>query len=202
VLALLALPFLPTAPELGLVFVGLGVLLGSAAVAVGALSLRPQWLGHIARAGPIAIAPMLPTPLRRVSLKLAEVLNRVADQLAAGLTPPPGRWLRALAWSLLSHVIFAGAVLCCAASVGVSLDALVALTAHTASVIGSVALIVVPGGMGAWDLSFGGVLMASGGLSLERAALVLLSVRMVQVLGMSASAVAFLGWSRRLLGAA
>ena len=50
------------------------------------------------------------------------------------------------------------------------------------------------------QLSFGGVLMASGDLSLERAALVLLSVRMVQVLGMSASALAFLSWSRRLLG--
>lgn len=198
-LALLALPLVPTPPDLRLLFWALAALLGVAGLGVGALSLKPHWLAVFARAVPAAAAPYLPGPASRIAHRLAELLERTAIQLAAGLTPSPGRWLQALGWSALSHVIFTGAVLACAASVGESLDTLVALLAHTASVVSSVALIILPGGLGAWDLSFGSVLMASGGLDLERTALVLLSVRMVQVLGMSASAVAFVAWSRRLL---
>lgn len=199
VLALLALPFLPAAPDLRLPLLLLCALLGVAGLSLGALSLRPGWLGWLARSGPAAIAPHLPGLLGRLTARLAELMEKAADQLAAGLTPSLGQWLTALAWSVLSHLIFAGAVLCCATSVGVDLAPLVALAAHAASVVGSLALIIVPGGMGAWDLSFGGVLVASGGLALERAALVLLAVRVVQVLGMFASAAAFLAWSRRLL---
>ena len=65
------------------------LLLGGAALGVGALSLRPHWLGRIARAGPVALAPLLPGPLGRLSGKVGEVLERVGDQLAAGLRPLP-----------------------------------------------------------------------------------------------------------------
>lgn len=198
-LLLALLPLVQVPPEVLPMLWTVGGLLGLAGLAAGAIALRPDLLAAVARAGPAALSRRLPGRAGQLLGRLAQGIDRLAHDLAGGLRLGPGPWLRALGWSALSHGSFALAVLCCAAAVGESVSPLAALVAHTASVVASAALVILPGGLGAWDASFGGVLSMAAGLPLTHAALVLVAVRVVQTIGLAGSALAFLAWSRLLL---
>jgi uncharacterized membrane protein YbhN (UPF0104 family) len=198
-LVLLVLPVVEVPPELVPMLWALAGLLGVAGAAAGAVALRPQWLARVGRALPAALAERLGGRPGALLGRIAAGIDTVADQLAEGVRVGPGALLRALGWSVASHLSFAVAVLCATAATGASVAPLPALLAHAASVVASIALVILPGGLGAWDATFAGVLVMAGGLSLEAAGLVVVAVRITQSLGLFASGAAFLGWSGLLL---
>lgn len=196
---LVLLPFVEVPPEIAQGLWLLGGLLGVAGAAAGAVSFRPGLLVTAARLGPRALAAIAPQRLEAPLARVATMLEGMARDLAAGAVLRPVAWLRAAAWSVAAHLVFAIAVAGCGKAVGVEVVPMAAVVGQCASVVASVALIMVPGGLGAWDVAFGGVLVLAGGLSTEDAALVLLAVRLCQVVGMLPSSLFFLGWSRHLL---
>jgi uncharacterized membrane protein YbhN (UPF0104 family) len=198
-LVLLVLPVVEVPPELVPMLWALAGLLGLAGAAAGAVALRPQWLARAGRALPAALAARIGGRAGALLERLAVGIDTVAAQLAEGVRVGPGGLLRALGWSLASHLCFAVAVLCAAAATGATVAPLPALLAHAASVVASIALVILPGGLGAWDATFAGVLVMAGGLELEAAGLVVVAVRITQSLGLFASGAAFVGWSGLLL---
>ncbi len=198
-LVLLLLPLVDVPDQLVPMLWGLGGLLGVAGLGVGLIALRPRLLSRIFAAAPRTLARHLPGRLGVLMGKLADGVDKIAHDLAVGARVGMGPWLQALGWSLLSHACFGAGVILSGLAVGLHLPVLPALVAHAASVVASVALIVMPGGLGAWDATFGGVLVMAAHLTWEQAALVIVAVRITQTLGLLASGAAFLGWSGALL---
>ncbi len=198
-LVLLLLPWVAVPDHLWTLLWALAGLLGIAGVGAGTVALFPRALGRVGRALPAALAARTRGRLSALLSRAAAGIDTLALQLSEGVRVGPGRWLRALGWSVLSHGCFAVAVICAGAATGTAIAPLPALLAHTASVVASIALVVLPGGLGAWDATFGGVLVMAGGLDWPAAGLVMVAVRVTQVLGLFASGAAFLGWSGALL---
>lgn len=174
---------------------------GLAGLVLSGLALRPTLLARLAGWGPGWLAARLPGALGRLCLRVQRVVTDLADALVASARVGLSRWAAALAWSLAAHTLYGLAVVCCGYGVAVSVPLLPALMAHGSSVVVSLMMVLIPGGLGAWDASFSSVLVLAGGLEVADAALVVVAVRLIQVLGMGVSAVAFMGWARDAMDA-
>jgi uncharacterized membrane protein YbhN (UPF0104 family) len=112
-----------------------------------------------------------------------------------------GAYLWAAAWSVGSLLLSFTAILCAAQAFGLSPEWLGTFVTLCLTLIAAIALILLPGGLGSFDLTLVGMLVASAGLTAEEAGLVLLGVRVAQVASIGLAAVVFLYWARQLLEA-
>lgn len=197
VLTLAAIPLQPNAGDRRLAMAAAGAV-GLVGLAVGLLSAWPElflWVGGFPR----WLLRGAPPPVARAGDRLSLAVERLGEALVTGARLGPVPWLRALGWSLGAHALLAVAVVVCGRAVGVDVPLPVAVLAHAASVVASVALVVLPGGLGAFDAVFLGVLTLAGGLATWQAGLVLAAVRGVQLAGMAVAGVAFMAWAHTLL---
>ena len=124
----------------------------------------------------------------------ARCLREVA---LGGVRPYAG----ALGWSFIIQLCLLATTLMAAAAVGVSPAWDGAFLAQNMSAIASVAMIAMPGGLGAFDLTFAGALSTAGGTSLADAGLVLIVIRLIQLCGLGVSGGLFIAWAQVLMGA-
>ncbi len=199
-LCLLMLPGLDLPPGLvGLCRAAAGIiaLLG---LGLGLLSFRPAWLralsvgslGRLILRLPGRIGPL--EGLHRAILGFADALGALPRQGAIA-------YVRASAWSLLGMACTFGALLCTAAAFGLHPGLWGSFFTLCLTQIAGVALVVLPGGLGAFDLSLTGALVATAGLDGSQAALVLLGVRAAQILALLAGGGFFAFWAAELLTA-
>lgn len=175
--------------------------LGAGGAVLGALSFRPDLLRRLSVRTNGRLAGALPGPLGRAFGKVHLQVLQLSDSLAA--VPRQGLWayLWAAAWSLGSLVASFTAILCAAQAFGLSPAWLGTFVTLCLTLIAAIALILLPGGLGSFDLTLVGMLVASAGLTAEEAGLVLLGVRVAQVASIALAAVVFLYWARQLLDA-
>ncbi len=188
-LGLALLPFAPAEGSLGLVVRGAVACLAVGAVALGIGALRPGWLtwgsrvtvGWLAARAPRALAG----PLGRIDAGVAGLAQGLAEVARGGL--------RAMAvtvgWSLLIQAALATSLLAAAAAVGEALPLAGLAMAHVAGELASVAVAVAPAGMGGFDGALAASLLSFGGLDGLGAALVVLSIRSVQLVALGGGTV-------------
>ena len=189
-LGLAMLPFAPSGGPLGLVLRGAVACLALGAVALGIGALRPGWLTWWSR-GTVgwmaARAPgVLAGPLHRIDAGVAGLARGLAEMARGG----PRAMAITVGWSLLIQAALATSLLAAAAAVGESLPLAGLPMAHVAGELASVAVAVAPAGMGGFDVALTASLLAFCGLGGLSSALVVLSIRSVQLVALGGGTVA------------
>ena len=188
-LGLLVLPLAPTDGLLASGLVGALVLLGVSGTILGALVLRPDLLGRLADATVGALAEVLPGPLGRLCGRVGGALHALAaglsDVSAAGIPLV----LRTVGWSVLIQLSLALSLLCAAAAVGIPLSPRSLATVHVTAELSAVAVAFAPAGLGGFDGVLGAALVSFADAGAMEAALVVLSLRLVQILALGAGAI-------------
>lgn len=199
--ALLFVPFVPLPPSHRPVFLAAIAALGLGGGALAALSLRPAALARVGDATVGALAPRLPGLAGRLAARLHAQVRAFAQALGAVPGQGPRAYAAATAWSVASLLSSFSALLCAGAAFGVHPELLGAFVTLCLTVIAAVALILLPGGLGTFDLVLVGMLTASAGVGPAEAGLVLLGVRGAQLLAIGVSSLVFVGWAGQLLRA-
>jgi hypothetical protein len=199
VLTLASLPFLQISPELQkYVYLGAGVL-GAGGLLLGLLSFSPKQLARISAISIGRVGDPDGGFLRRTMSKIDHQVRGFATALA--LIPRQGlsAYLNAAAWSIGSLTVSFLAILCAAQSFGLSPDPLGTFMTLCLTLIAAVALIVVPGGLGSFDIVLVTSLNASAGASWEEACLILWGVRLAQILSIVLALFFFRAWAKEFL---
>ena len=113
----------------------------------------------------------------------------------------PKAYLNAAAWSLGSLTISFVAILCAAQAFGLSPEPLGTFVTLCLTLIAAVALIVIPGGLGSFDIVLVTSLNASAGATWGEACLILWGVRLAQILSIALALLFFRVWAREFLQA-
>lgn len=201
VITLVALPVLDIPPEVRpIAWTGAGGLALGGAV-LGGLSFRPDVLRALSARVNARLAGVLPGPFGRLFGKVHQQVVLLADSLVAVPRQGVRAYLWAAVWSLGSLLTSFTAILCAAQAFGLSPEWLGTFVTLCLTLIAAIALVILPGGLGSFDLTLVGMLVASAGLTTEEAGLVLLGVRVAQVASIGLAAVIFLYWARQLLDA-
>ncbi|MEC7948147.1 MAG: lysylphosphatidylglycerol synthase domain-containing protein [Myxococcota bacterium] len=175
--------------------------LGIGGAVLGGLSFRPDVLRGLSLRTNAPLARSLPGAVGRLFGKIHQQVMQLSESLVAVPRQGLGAYLSAAAWSLGSLLTSFTAILCAAQAFGLSPDWLGTFVTLCLTLIAAIALILLPGGLGSFDLTLVGMLVASAGLTAEEAGLVLLGVRVAQVASIALAAVVFLYWARQLLSA-
>jgi len=200
-ITLAALPVLDIPAEVRpIAWAGAGGL-GLGGLVLGGLSFKPEVLRGLSDRINAPLAERLPGPLGRGFGKVHLQVEQLADSLVAVPRQGVGAYLSAAAWSVGSLLTSFTAILCAAQAFGLSPEWLGTFVTLCLTLIAAIALILLPGGLGSFDLTLVGMLVAAAGLTPEEAGLVLLGVRVAQVASVGLAAVVFLYWARQLLDA-
>ena len=173
--------------------------LGLGGAVLGGLSFKPEVLRGLSGRINAPLAERLPGLLGRAFGKVHQQVEQLADSLVAVPRQGLGAYLSAAAWSLGSLLTSFTAILCAAQAFGLSPEWLGTFVTLCLTLIAAIALILLPGGLGSFDLTLVGMLVASAGLTAEEAGLVLLGVRVAQVASVGLAALVFLYWARQPL---
>ena len=201
IVTLASLPFV-TIPEALQIYVYLGAgVLGVGGFILGLLSFYPHQLRRLS-------AFLFGRKVNPEGNGLTKLLSKVDGQVqsfaeALALVPKQGlgAYLNAAAWSLASLCVSFLAILCAAQAFGLQPEPLGTFMTLCLTLIAAVALIIVPGGLGSFDLVLVTSLNASAGASWTEACLILWGVRLAQVLSIALALVFFRRWARDFLAA-
>ncbi|MDP6933376.1 MAG: lysylphosphatidylglycerol synthase transmembrane domain-containing protein [Myxococcota bacterium] len=193
------LPFLSLTEGMAPLLVTVALVLGSAGLAIALLALRPTWIAAVSDATAGAVSRRWSGRIGRSMGQLHELMVQFADHMSQMTRIPPHRWLLAVAWSLALQAVLFGCTMSTAWAVGTHPEHLGAFFTQNLSALASLAMVVLPGGFGAFDLTFAGSLAASADLDAAQAGLVLVNMRLVHVLGLACCGLLFLSWARQLL---
>ncbi len=196
---LLSLPLVALDPALAPYLRVGGLLVGLGGGALALLSLRPRLLVLVsaATAGRLAGLPGLPG---RLFGRLHATVVDFSGHLASVVTRPLA-YVQAMGWSLVMLLAFVATTLCAGQAVGAMPALAGAVLAVTSSQLTSIAAVVIPGGLGAFELAFAGSLVGAGGLTPAAAGAATLGIRLVQVLVLVPGCLAFVGFARELVAA-
>jgi hypothetical protein len=169
---------------LAAVFITLG------AMALGVASWRPDWLEWAANLSLGTLAARLPGAFGRVArggLVLALEVSRALHDVARH---PPLTWARAIFWAFAGHATATTGILLGAWAVGLDPSLAGVLFTYCAATAGVLVLFAVPGAQLGWDALFIGFFVATTGVGVAEAVLVMAMVRLQQLLLMGLGAVA------------
>ncbi len=192
------LPVVTVPPALWRPVLAGGLLVAAAGATLGGLSFRPRLLVALSAATAGRLG-RLPGAAGRAFARLDDEVALFAGYLAAAARRGPAAWGRSLAWTAASVALLATATVAAAASVGVPLRPLGALFAMGVAQTTAMALVILPGGLGAFDASLVAALTAAAGVSTAEAGLAVLAVRACQLATLLAAALALAAWARVLL---
>jgi hypothetical protein len=200
-LTLLCLPFLSIPEALQThVYLGAGVL-GLGGTILGLLSFSPHQLKKLSGA---TIGRLGRADGGLIRGTLHQVHDKV-DEFAQALATVPRQgfmaYLNAALWSVGSLTVSFLAIMCAAQSFGISPEPIGTFMTLCLTLIAAVALIVVPGGLGSFDLVLVTALTASAGTSWTEACLILWGVRLAQILSIALALLFFRAWARDFLQA-
>jgi len=154
-----------------------------AALALGALSARPEVLREASRA-----------TFGRVRLfaRLHASVERLADALASIGRLGPARYALGAFWALCGHAAVIGGIAIAASGLGASPDPAGLAFTYAVATAGAVVLFAFPGSQVGWDAMFVSLLVGTAGLALPDAVAVTLLVRVQQLFTVLLGGVALL----------
>ncbi len=197
--AVMALPWISLDDRMGRVLMVAGVLVGAATLVLVTLTRRPAllhalgaWMtGKTTEGQTGALAWLLRRGGRQIAL-FADSLHHVG-------VSPWKMWLKVLGWSLVIQLVHLGALLCTCQALALAPTLPALLLARGMGSLTIVASMFLPGGLGTYEVVFVGCMVGAGGLSVLEAGLLVLSVRIVHLLGIACSGLAFAAWAKVLL---
>lgn len=197
--AVSATPWIPLDAFVGKVLALAGLLVAVAAVVLGVLTLKPALLrgfGHwmsgqtsAERTGPVAWV------LRRGGKQLALFAESLSDVGSA----PLSSWIKVVGWSLVMQLVHLGALFCACQALALMPALPAMLLARGMGSLTILAAFLLPGGMGSYEVVFMGCMVGAGGLTVVESGLLVLSMRIIHLLGLACSGVAFAFWAKILL---
>ena len=187
VMALLTLPFVEVSSALGEVLLTGAAMVCAVGLGIGLLSAMPAWMRWLSDALQRGRAGRL--------LGSAQVMVRALGDVgrASALT-----WLRVFGWS----VVIQGVQLSAIIMVGVALSSTPSiLGAMLAQGTGSLAIlvgIILPGGLGTYEVAVISSLAGPGGLTVASAGVMAVGIRIVHLLGLGSAGFMFAFWAKVL----
>jgi hypothetical protein len=181
---------MPTPPGYEAVVGLAAVVITLGALALGVASWRPDWLEWAANLtlGTLAARmPGAPGRVARSGLVLALEVSRALHDVARH---PPLTWARAIFWAFAGHATATTGILLGAWAVGLDPSLAGVLFTYCAATAGVLVLFAVPGAQLGWDALFIGFFVATAGVGVAEAVLVMAMVRLQQLLLMAIGAVA------------
>ncbi|MCK6521095.1 flippase-like domain-containing protein [Myxococcota bacterium] len=163
------------------------------ATAMGVASWRPDWLVRAANLTLGVVAARLPGALGRGAASALSLALEVSRALGEVARHPPLTWARAIFWAFAGHATATTGILLGAWSVGLDPSVAGVLFTYCAATAGVIVLFAVPGAQLGWDALFIGFFVATTGVGVAEAVLVMAMVRLQQVLLMGVGAVALTG---------
>lgn len=160
------------------------------AMALGVASWRPDWLEWAAGRTLGVLAARLPGALGRAAgggLTLTLEVSRALHDVARH---PPLTWARAIFWAFAGHATATTGILLGAWAVGLDPSLAGVLFTYCAATAGVLVLFAVPGAQVGWDALFIGFFVATTGVGVAEAVLVMAMVRLQQLLLMGVGALA------------
>ena len=190
VLGLALLPGAPPGGPVGLVVRGAVACLAVGAVGLGVGALRPRWLTWISASTIGRLARHTPGGLGRALHQMDAGVAALAEGLATVARGGPRAMAITVGWSLLIQAALACSLFSAALAVGIPLPLDGLPMAHVAGELASVAVAVAPAGLGGFDGALAASLLAFCGLDGLNTALVVLSIRAVQLVALGAGTLA------------
>jgi uncharacterized membrane protein YbhN (UPF0104 family) len=193
--ASIAIPFTDVGDLLGQVLVGAALLMIGGGLALGIASAQPSWARILGRTALSVVARLDKWGLERIAKPLQAPVALFAKSLLDIWSVPKSAWLAVVLWSLLMQAILVLGLWLTALSLGLS-PAWPGL--FLGQGLGSLAVLVtliMPGGLGSYEATFIASMMAGGGLLLAQAGALTVAARLIHLLGLVASGLAFGAWA-------
>jgi uncharacterized membrane protein YbhN (UPF0104 family) len=194
-LALIALPFTDIGSLLGQVLAGVAILMICGGLALGVASAQPMWARMVGRGALAVVARLDRWGFERLARPLRSPVALFAESLLDIWSAPKRAWIAVVFWSLVMQAIHVLGLALAAFSLGLS-PAWPGL--FLGQGLGSLAVLVtlmLPGGLGSYEATFIASMMAGGGLLLAQAGVLVVAVRLIHLLGLVASGLAFGAWA-------
>ena len=186
-MAISVLPFVDVSSNLGEVL-GVGAaMVCVAGLGVGLLTAKPSWMQWVS-------TTVERSPLSRF-LGSAMILVRALSETGRA---PLRTWLKVLAWS----VVIQGVQLLTIAMVGMALGLVPALPglllAQGTGSLGILVGVILPGGLGTYEVAVISSFAGPGGLALASAGVLAVGIRIVHLLGLGSDGIMFAFWAKVL----
>jgi len=186
-MALSVLPFVEVSSGLGEVLLVGAAMICAAGLGVGLLTVMPGWLQWVS-------ATVERSPLSRV-LGSAMVLIRALADVGRS---PLRTWLKVFAWSVLIQGVQLATLFMVALALGLVPEPPGLLLAQGTGSLGILVGIVLPGGLGTYEVAVISSFAGPGGLSLASAGVLAVGIRIVHLLGLGSAGIMFALWAKVL----
>ena len=186
-MAIAVLPFVEVSSNLGEVLRVGAAMVCVAGLGVGVLTAMPSWMQWVS-------TTVERSPLARV-LGSAMILIRALSETGRA---PLRTWLKVLAWS----VVIQGVQLLTIAMVGMALGLVPTLPglllAQGTGSLGILVGVILPGGLGTYEVAVISSFAGPGGLALASAGVLAVGIRIVHLLGLGSAGIMFAFWAKVL----
>ena len=186
-MAISVLPFVEVSSSLGEVLRVGAAMVCVAGLGVGLLTIMPKWMQWVSNA-------VERSPLARF-LGSAMILIRALSETGRA---PLKTWLKVFAWS----VVIQGVQLLTIFMVGVALGLTPAfpglLLAQGTGSLGILVGVILPGGLGTYEVAIISSFAGPGGLTLASAGVLAVGIRIVHLLGLGSAGIMFAFWAKVL----
>lgn len=186
-MAISVLPFVDVSSNLGEVLRVGAAMVCVAGLGVGLLTAKPSWMQWVS-------TTVERSPLSRF-LGSAMILVRALSETGRA---PLRTWLKVLAWS----VVIQGVQLLTIAMVGMALGLVPALPglllAQGTGSLGILVGVILPGGLGTYEVAVISSFAGPGGLALASAGVLAVGIRIVHLLGLGSAGIMFAFWAKVL----
>lgn len=189
--ALVALPFVPSSGPWAQVLWLAAALITALGLGLGALSASPR---HLSRLGAVLAARGWGRP--------GAGLRHLGEALAAVWAAPASAWGAAMGWTAGLQAAHIGALVCAGLALGLPLSWPSTFLAQGVGNLSMALSPVLPAGLGAYDMVLMQIFTGLDALGLVEGALLLLGVRLIHLGGLACAGLVALLWAPALTEAA
>jgi uncharacterized membrane protein YbhN (UPF0104 family) len=191
--AMAALPFVAIQTELGEILRIGAVLLVFVGLALGVMSSNPKWVRRFGQ--------MLNSGAQRGG-PLGKALSGVAvfsSALARVGRAPLSTWFKVLGWSMLIQGVQMMALICVAAAMSIAPEWPGIVLAQGTGSLAILVGIFLPGGLATYEIAFVSSMVGPGMVTGAAAGILVVGMRIVHLLGLSAAGLMFALWAKVLM---
>ena len=186
-MAISVLPFVEVSSSLGEVLRIGAAMVCVAGLGVGLLTIMPSWMQWVSNA-------VERSPLARF-LGSAMILVRALSETGRA---PLKTWLKVLAWSVVIQGVQLLTILMVGVALGLAPTFPGLLLAQGTGSLGILVGVILPGGLGTYEVAIISSFAGPGGLTLASAGVLAVGIRIVHLLGLGSAGIMFAFWAKVL----
>lgn len=186
-MAISVLPFVEVSSSLGEVLRVGAAMVCVAGLGIGLLTAMPSWMQWVSNT-------VERSPLARV-LGSAMILVRALSETGRA---PLRVWLKVLAWSILIQGVQLLTILMVGMALGLVPELPGLLLAQGTGSLGILVGVILPGGLGTYEVAVISSFAGPGGLTLASAGVLAVGIRIVHLLGLGSAGIMFGFWAKVL----